>query len=232
MACSQLSRCSAAWRQSLARGASTFPAGADVVSLPDLPYEYSALEPYISAEIMELHHSKHHQAYVTNYNKALEQWAESESKQDAVSAPKISSALHFNGGGHLNHSIFWKNLCPAKDAQPCSGNLLDAIKRDFGSMQQLQTKLAADAAAVQGSGWGWLVCKRETGRLAIMTSPNQDTVAHVAPGFHPILGIDVWEHAYYLQYKNVRPDYLKAIWNVINWQDAAARYEEAQCQGK
>lgn len=101
MAYSQLSRCSAAWRQSLVRGASTFPAGADVVSLPDLPYEYSALEPYISAEIMELHHSKHHQAYVTNYNNALEQWAESESKQDAVSAPKISSALHFNGGGSV-----------------------------------------------------------------------------------------------------------------------------------
>eukprot|EP00892_Ulva_mutabilis_P009993 jgi/Ulvmu1/7366/UM036_0026.1 len=134
--------------------------------------------------------------------------------------------------GHLNHSIFWKNLCSAKDAQPCSGILLDAIKRDFGSMEQMQAKLSADSAAVQGSGWGWLACKRETGKLAVLTSPNQDTLSHVAPGFDPIIGIDVWEHAYYLQYKNVRPDYLKAIWNVINWDDATARYEQASRQGK
>eukprot|EP01025_Chloroclados_australasicus_P032888 TRINITY_DN3340_c0_g1_i10.p1 TRINITY_DN3340_c0_g1~~TRINITY_DN3340_c0_g1_i10.p1 ORF type:complete len:183 (+),score=23.28 TRINITY_DN3340_c0_g1_i10:166-714(+) len=160
---------------SCARTMSTFAAGENKLTLPELPYEYSALEPYISAEIMELHHSKHHQTYVNNYNAALEQWAEADAKKESSAAPRISSALHFNGGGHLNHSIFWQNLCPAKDAAPLEGPLLDAIKRDFGSLEEMQSKMKAASAGIQGSGWGWLAAKPVTGKLYIVTSPNQDT---------------------------------------------------------
>lgn len=194
------------------------------VTLPDLPYDYAALEPYISAEIMELHHSKHHQAYVNNYNKALEQEAEAEDKKDNAGMLALQGALKFNGGGCVNHSIFWKNLCPSKDFEPLSGPLLDAINTEFGSQDDFVAKFNAAAAGVQGSGWAWLGYDKSLSRLEIATSPNQDLV----PGLVPLLGVDVWEHAYYLQYKNVRPDYLKAIWNVVNWKDVSERYASAQ----
>lgn len=193
--------------------------------LPELPYDFSALEPVISAEIMELHYTKHHAGYVTNFNKALEQLADAEKKNDVAACIALQSALKFNGGGHVNHSIFWTNLSPKKDTKPLQGPLLEAINRDFGSQQQLVELLSNQAVAIQGSGWGWLgYCKKKK-RLEIATCANQDPLSTL--GLVPLLGIDVWEHAYYLQYKNVRADYVKAIWNIVNWKNVTERYTVA-----
>jgi len=194
-------------------------------TLPDLPYDYNALEPVISAEIMQLHHSKHHQTYVTNLNAAEDKLAEAQQKGDVSAIIGLSGALKFNGGGHLNHSIFWQNLSP--DGGEPSGALLDAINRDFGSVEAMQTKLSAATVAVQGSGWGWLGYNKEKKTLQLATCPNQDPL-EATTGLVPLFGIDVWEHAYYLQYKNVRPDYVKAIWKIANWKDIAARFNAAQ----
>jgi len=195
-------------------------------TLPDLPYDYGALEPVISADIMQLHHSKHHQTYVNNYNVAQEKLAEAVAKDDAGSIIGLHGALKFNGGGHINHSIFWQNLCPEKDSGEPSGPLLEAINRDFGSIEAMQEKLSASTIAVQGSGWGWLGYNKAAGKLAIATCPNQDPL-EATTGLVPLFGIDVWEHAYYLQYKNVRPDYVKAIHKLTNWKDVSARYQAA-----
>nr|BAM68573.1 mitochondrial Mn-superoxide dismutase [Equisetum arvense] len=191
-------------------------------SLPDLSYDYGELEPYISAEIMKLHHSKHHQAYITNFNKALEQLESAKDPQVVVS---LQSALNFNGGGHINHSIFWNNLAPSKagGGAPPSGALASAIEAQFGSLDTLVSKMNAVGTAVQGSGWVWLGLNKELKRLVVEPTANQDPL--VSKGLIPLLGLDVWEHAYYLQYKNVRPDYLKNIWKVVNWKDVAARFE-------
>lgn len=194
-------------------------------TLPDLPYDYSALEPYISAEIMQLHHAKHHQTYVNNFNALAEQYTDAESKGDVAKMIAMQSGIKFNGGGHVNHSIFWKNLCPANQFEPPTGKLAAAIDESFGGLDSLQKKFNPAAAAVQGSGWAWLALHPESKKLQVVTTSNQDpcsTTGHV-----PLLGVDVWEHAYYLQYKNVRPDYLKAIWNVVNWKDVAERFEKA-----
>jgi len=194
-------------------------------TLPDMPYDYNELEPFISAEIMKLHHTKHHQGYVTNFNVALEQYAEAQQKRDIPKMTALQPALRFNGGGHINHSIFWQNLANPKKAgggRP-SGALAAVIDKEFGSFDKFQTKFATVAAAVQGSGWGWLGFNKDTGRVELTSLPNQDPLTALVP----LLGVDVWEHAYYLQYKNVRPDYLKAIWNVINWTDVARRYDAA-----
>ncbi|KAL9255942.1 Superoxide dismutase [Mn], mitochondrial-like protein [Drosera capensis] len=190
-------------------------------SLPDLPYDYSALEPVISAEIMQLHHQKHHQAYITNYNKAVEQLEDAVQKGDAVTVVKLQSAVKFNGGGHINHSIFWKNLAPPREGggEPPSGSLGNAIEFSFGSLEALIQKINAEGAALQGSGWVWLGLDKEFKKLVVETTANQDPLVTKGP-LVPLLGIDVWEHAYYLQYKNVRPDYLKNIWKVVNWQYA------------
>eukprot|EP00249_Psilotum_nudum_P003625 c17090_g1_i1 orf=366-1061(+) len=192
-------------------------------SLPDLPYDYGALEPYISGEIMRLHHGKHHQSYVTNFNKALEQL---QSQKDAQGIVSLQSAINFNGGGHINHSIFWKNLAPTKEGggEPPVSVLASAIDDEFGSLDNLKSIMSTLGAAVQGSGWVWLGLKKDLKRLTVVTTANQDPL--VSKGLVPLLGIDVWEHAYYLQYKNVRPDYLKNIWNVVNWKDAETRYKE------
>lgn len=195
-------------------------------TLPDLPYDYNALEPTISAEIMQLHHSKHHQTYVNNLNVAEEKLQEALAKGDANTAIGLGPSLRFNGGGHINHAIFWQNLSPNGGGEP-SGPLLDAIKKDFGSVEKMKTALSAATVAVQGSGWGWLGYDKKNNRLAIQTCPNQDPLEPTT-GLVPLFGIDVWEHAYYLQYKNVRPDYVKAIWNVANWKDIADRYAKAQ----
>eukprot|EP00252_Welwitschia_mirabilis_P008716 TRINITY_DN2080_c0_g1_i1.p1 TRINITY_DN2080_c0_g1~~TRINITY_DN2080_c0_g1_i1.p1 ORF type:complete len:227 (+),score=26.34 TRINITY_DN2080_c0_g1_i1:120-800(+) len=197
--------------------------GIQTASLPDLPYGYSALEPYISAEIMSLHHQKHHQTYVSNYNKALEQL---QSATDPSTIVALQSAIKFNGGGHVNHSIFWKNLCPAKEGggEPPKGALAKAIEEEFGSLNALIQKMNAAGAAVQGSGWVWLGLNKELKSLVVETTPNQDPL--VTKGLLPLLGIDVWEHAYYLQYKNVRPDYLKNIWNVMNWKYAGEVFDK------
>ncbi len=190
-------------------------------TLPDLPYDYNALEPYISAEIMMVHHQKHHQAYVTNLNIAEEKVHEATAKNDVKTQIALQPAIKFNGGGHINHSIFWTNLASVRNGggELAKGPLLDAINKEFGSLDVFKTKFNTAAAAVQGSGWAWLGFNEASKRLEIVALPNQDPLTtHV-----PLLGVDVWEHAYYLQYKNVRPDYLKAIWSVVNWKNVAER---------
>lgn len=217
-------RCVGTWRLAApllqARGMAT------QVQLPDLPYDYGALEPVINAEIMQLHHQKHHQAYVTNANKALEQYQEAERQGDVAKMIGLQGAIKFNGGGHINHSMFWKMLCPPKEYEEPSGALEKAIEADFGALEGLVSKFNAAAGAVQGSGWGWLAYSPESKKLVIATTPNQDPLQPTT-GLVPLLGIDVWEHAFYLQYKNARPEYLKEVWKVVNWAEAGRRFKEA-----
>lgn len=195
--------------------------------LPKLPYSYSALEPVISTEIMELHYLKHHNGYVTNLNIALEKYAEAEKNEDLNSMIALQSAIRFNGGGHINHTLFWENLAPVKEAKKApSGELATAIKEDFGSLDNFIKKFNSTVAPLQGSGWGWLGYVPDSQQLIIVTTQNQDSL-FATQKILPLLGIDVWEHAYYLQYKNVRPDYLNAIWQVINWSIVEKRYEVA-----
>jgi len=194
-------------------------------TLPDLPYDYNALEPVISAEIMQLHHSKHHAAYVNNLNVAEEKLHEAKEKKDISTIIQLAPALKFNGGGHINHSIFWQNLNP-NGGEP-SSDLMDSIKKDFGSLDNLQKQLSAAAVGVQGSGWAWLGFNKGSQQLQIAACPNQDPL-QATTGLIPLFGIDVWEHAYYLQYKNVRPDYVNAIWKVANWKDISQRFTNAK----
>lgn len=204
--------------------------GSQQYQLPPLPYDFGALEPAISAEIMQLHYTKHHQAYVNNLNKALEQYAEAQQKQDLATMESLLSAIKFNGGGHINHSIFWTNLSPKNEngGKPPEGALAQAIDKEFGSLQNLIDQLSAKAVALQGSGWAWLGYDKTLQRLALATCDNQDPL--VTKGLVPLLGIDVWEHSYYLQYKNVRADYVKAIWSVVNWKNVAERLEKAKAK--
>jgi len=195
---------------------------AAIHTLPKLPYAYDALEPHISAEIMELHHTKHHQTYVNGLNAAEEAYFKAPSTREKIA---LQMALKFNGGGHINHTLFWKNLAPVKEGggKLKDGKLKQAIERDFGSVGAFKKQFNAATAAIQGSGWGWLAYNPTTKILEIVTTANQDPLlAHV-----PIIGIDIWEHAFYLQYKNVKVDYLDAIWNVVNFEEAEARYVEA-----
>lgn len=192
-------------------------------SLPDLPYDYDALEPYISAEIMQLHHSKHHAAYINNLNIAEEKLAEAQEKNDTAAIIALAPALKFNGGGHINHSIFWQNMSPNGGGEP-SGELMAAIERDFGSFKSMKASLSQSTIAVQGSGWGWLALNPKNKTLQIAACANQDPL-QATTGLVPLLGIDVWEHAYYLQYKNVRPDYVNNFYRVVNWADVEARFK-------
>jgi superoxide dismutase, Fe-Mn family len=194
--------------------------------LPDLPYDFSALEPVISAEIMTLHYTKHHQGYVNNLNAALEKYAQAEKDHDVAAMIALQQAIRFNGGGHVNHSIFWTNLAQVGKGggELPKGALLQAIQRDFGSIDQLIEKLSAQAVGVQGSGWAWLGLNKAEKRLQLATCANQDPLS--TTGLVPLLGIDVWEHAYYLQYKNVRPDYVKNIWKIIAWKNVEERYSK------
>jgi len=195
--------------------------------LPKLPYALNALEPVISEEIMSLHYNKHHSTYVANLNKALEQYAEAESKNDLAAMIALDSAIKFNGGGHVNHSIFWTNLAPIAEGGGSApqGALATAIDKTFGSLDALIEAMSAKAIAVQGSGWAWLGFNKAKKSLEIVTCNNQDPLS--TQGLVPLLGIDVWEHAYYLQYKNVRADYVKSIWKVVNWKNVAERYNAA-----
>ncbi|GMT28524.1 hypothetical protein PFISCL1PPCAC_19821 [Pristionchus fissidentatus] len=193
----------------------------DKHTLPDLPYDFNALEPVISSEIMQLHHQKHHNAYVTNLNILDEKIHEAATKKDISALISLQPAYKFNAGGHLNHSILWKVM--AKDGGEPSQGLAAAIKRDFGSMSKMQEKLSAATISVQGSGWGWLGICPESKKLRIATCANQDPL-QATTGLIPLFGIDVWEHAYYLQYKNVRPDYVKAVWKVANWVEISQRF--------
>lgn len=200
---------------------------AEQYKLPELPYDLGDLEPVISAEIMSLHYHKHHQAYVTNLNKALEQYAEAEAKNDLPTMIALLQAIKFNGGGNVNHSIFWTNLAPKNKGggTPPDGELAAAIQKDFGSLDKFIEAFSAKTVAIQGSGWGWLGYCKERQRLQIVVCDNQDPLS--TKGLVPLLGIDVWEHAYYLQYKNVRADYVKAIWGIVNWKNVAERYAAA-----
>ncbi|CAE7694588.1 SOD2 [Symbiodinium sp. KB8] len=197
-------------------------------TLPDLPYGPGELEPYVSGAIMELHHGKHHATYVNNLNAALDKYASAEKAGDVAEMIALQGAIKFNGGGHVNHSIFWTNLAPPNKGgggEP-TGKVGELIQQQWGSFEAFKKDFNARTAAVQGSGWGWLGLNKESGKLAIATCANQDPLS--TTGLVPLLGIDVWEHAYYLQYKNVRPDYLNAIWNVVNWGNVEERMGAAQ----
>ncbi|XP_050464664.1 superoxide dismutase [Mn], mitochondrial [Cataglyphis hispanica] len=193
-------------------------------SLPELPYDYKALEPIICAEIMQLHHTKHHATYVNNLNIAEEKLKEAIAKNDVNAQIALAPAIKFNGGGHTNHSIFWCNLSPH------SGNpdaiLVQQIERDFGSFEEMKKHLCEATVTIQGSGWGWLGYDPKMKSLRITTCANQDPL-QATTGLIPLFGIDVWEHAYYLQYKNARPDYVKAIFDIVNWKDVNARFKTA-----
>ena len=196
--------------------------------LPQLPYDFADLEPVISAEIMMLHYTKHHQTYVNNLNKALEQYADAESKRDLPQMVALQSAIKFNGGGDINHSIFWTNLTPEKKGGgqiEKGGKLQEAITAEFGSLESFIEQMSAKTVAIQGSGWGWLGFNKARKRIEIATCDNQDPLS--TKGLVPLLGIDVWEHAYYLQYKNVRADYLKNIWKIVNWKNVEQRFVDA-----
>ncbi|MCU7695017.1 superoxide dismutase [Haoranjiania flava] len=198
-------------------------------TLPDLPYAFEALEPHIDAKTMEIHHDKHHNAYVTNLNKAIEgtEHANKSLEELLANAGSISPAVRNNGGGHWNHTFFWEILSPDGGGQP-EGELAAAIDAAFGSFEDFKSKFNEAAGARFGSGWAWLVVK--DGKLQITSTPNQDNplmdVADVKG--KPVLGIDVWEHAYYLKYQNRRPDYMQAVWNVINWKKVAEHFSAAQ----
>ena len=195
-------------------------------TLAPLPYAYDALEPYIDTPTMQIHHGKHHQAYVDNLNKAIAGTEhENKSLEDLVEAAgSISPAVRNNGGGHWNHTFFWNSLSLNAGAFP-SGRLAEAMNEAFGSFDEFKTKFAQAGIGRFGSGWVWLIVKKD-GKLDICSTPNQDNpLMDIAETKGvPLLGVDVWEHAYYLKYQNKRPDYLTAIWNVINWDKVAERF--------
>ncbi len=201
---------------------------ANKYTLPDLTYDLGDLEPVISAEIMDLHYHKHHQGYITNLNNLLEKQEDALNNNDIAKAIALQSGINFNGGGYINHSIFWTNLAPKSKGGgiPPEGALANSINSCFGSLDHLIQRMSAKTTAIQGSGWGWLGYNKENQRLEIATCRNQDPLA--TKGLVPLLGIDVWEHAYYLQYKNVRPDYVKAIWEIVNWKNVSERFAAAQ----
>ncbi len=196
-------------------------------TLPELPYDYAALEPHISGKIMQLHHDKHHQAYVTGANTALDQLAEARDSENLTAVNKLEKDLAFNLGGHVNHTIFWNNLSPEGGERP-EGELAAAIDEYFGSFEKFQAHFTATALGVQGSGWAVLAWD------ALGQRPNVvqlfDQQGNLPAGTIPLLMLDVWEHAYYLDYLNVRADYVKAFWNIANWQDVAKRFETARSQ--
>ena len=198
--------------------------------LPPLPYPFDALEPHIDAKTMELHHDKHHQTYITNANNALKDYPDLAAKPvdellaNINAVPEaIRTTIRNNAGGHSNHSFFWVIMGPNAGGAP-TGKLAQAIDSTFGSFDQFKEKLNAAAAARFGSGWAWLVAGQD-GKLEIISTPNQDSP--IMDGLKPILGIDVWEHSYYLKYQNRRPEYLKAWWSVVNWDAVAQNYQRA-----
>jgi superoxide dismutase, Fe-Mn family len=194
-------------------------------TLPDLPYAFNALEPHIDAKTMEIHHDKHHGTYVSKLNAALEKAPSFQSKTiedilrslDAVPA-EVRTAVRNHGGGHYNHTLFWKMLSPKGGGKP-TGELASAMDRAFGSFDTFKEQFGTAAANLFGSGWAWL-CADSSGKLSIVSTPNQDNP--ISQGMKPLLGLDVWEHAYYLKYQNRRPEYIAAFWNVVSWSQVAA----------
>jgi Fe-Mn family superoxide dismutase len=200
-------------------------------TVPPLPYAFDALEPYIDKQTMEIHHDKHHGAYVTNLNKALESAPDLQNKtveellanNCAIVPENIRTAVRNNGGGHINHSMFWQIMAPKAGGNP-SGNVAQAINSAFGSFDQFKEKVNAAGAGRFGSGWAWLV--KSGGKVEIISTANQDSP--VMEGKSPVMGVDVWEHAYYLKYQNRRPEYLAAWWNVVNWPEIEKRFNSAK----
>ena len=195
-----------------------------VYTLPELPYDYAALEPHISGRIMELHHDRHHAAYVTGANAALEKLRAAREAGDHAAINLHEKNLAFNLGGHINHSIFWKNLSPNGGGEP-EGDLAEAIKDSFGSFDAFKAQFTAAALGIQGSGWAVLAYDTVSGRL--VTFQMFDQQGNVPVGTIPLFQVDMWEHAFYLDYLNVKADYVKAIWNIANWQDAGERLAAA-----
>ena len=196
-------------------------------TLPPLPYDYAALEPHIDAQTMQIHHDKHHQTYVTNLNAALQSTPEmlSKSPEEIISnldaVPEAArTAVRNNGGGHVNHTMFWEIMKPGGSSSP-TGELAQAITSTFGDLDSLKKQINEAGAKRFGSGWAWLVADK-SGALSVTSTPNQDNP--LMEGKTPILGVDVWEHAYYLKYQNKRPDYLAAWWNTVNWDEVGKRY--------
>ena len=199
-------------------------------TLPELPYSYDALAPYISADIQHLHHSAHHATYVKNLNTALEKYPDWQNKsiEDIIKSldtvpDDVKTVVRNNGGGHYNHSMFWQMMSPKGGGDP-SGTLLDKIQHSFGDLQTFRDQFTQGATKVFGSGWQWLVLDK--GNLKLLSTPNQDSP--LSQGKIPLLGLDVWEHAYYLQYYNKRVDYIAAWWHIVNWDDVAKRLVEAK----
>ena len=200
-------------------------------TVPPLPYAFDALEPYIDKQTMEIHHDKHHGAYVTNLNKALESAPDLQNKtieellanNCAIVPDNIRTAVRNNGGGHINHSMFWQIMAPKAGGNP-SGNVAQAINSAFGSFDQFKEKLNAAGVSRFGSGWAWLV--KSGSKVEIISTANQDSP--VMEGKFPVMGVDVWEHAYYLKYQNRRPEYLGAWWNVVNWPEIEKRFNSAK----
>ncbi|GAA4128257.1 superoxide dismutase [Actinomadura keratinilytica] len=194
-------------------------------ALPDLPYDYAALEPAITGEILELHHGKHHAAYVKGANDTLEKLAEARDKEQYGSLVGLEKTLAFNLSGHVLHSIFWTNLSPDGGDRP-DGELADAVDEHFGSFEAFRKQLSTATSTVQGSGWGVLAWEPVGRRLVV--EQVYDHHGNVGMGTTPLLVFDAWEHAYYLQYRNVRPDYVEKLWSLVNWADVAARYAAAK----
>ncbi|CAK9438763.1 uncharacterized protein LODBEIA_P29870 [Lodderomyces beijingensis] len=197
-------------------------------SLPTLDYELDALEPYISGQINDLHYNKHHKTYVDNLNKAIESAVEAKSRGEVKKLIALQKALNFNGGGYVNHCLWWKNLAPQSAGggqKPSEDSALGKqIAKQYGSVDKLIEITNAKLAGIQGSGWAFIVKNKENGgEIDVITTANQDTVTD--PSLVPLIAIDAWEHAYYLQYQNVKADYFKALWNVINWKEAERRFE-------
>ncbi|CAN6674417.1 superoxide dismutase [Mn], mitochondrial [Trichomonascus vanleenenianus] len=189
--------------------------------LPPLPYEYAALEPHISAQIMKLHHDVHHKAYVTNLNAAIKEQGIAYESNNITAQIEFQSKIKFNGGGHINHSLFWQNLAPANSTDVHVGHeLKHAIEQEWGSFDKFEAEFTQTLMGIQGSGWGWLI-KRKDGSLALATTQNQDPVT----GDTPLIGIDFWEHSYYLQYYTDKASYVKNIYQVLNWKTAEDRYK-------
>ena len=198
-----------------------------VYTLPDLPYDYAALEPHISAKIMELHHDKHHKTYVDGANTALEKLQAARDADDLSNVNKLEKDLAFNLGGHTNHTVFWNNLSGDGGGEP-EGELQAAIAEFFGDFAKFRAHFSANATGIQGSGWSVLAWDSVGARLNIFQLFDQQ--GNVPVGTHPVLMLDMWEHAFYLDYLNVKADYVKAFWNIVNWQDAQARFEAAKPQ--
>jgi superoxide dismutase, Fe-Mn family len=201
--------------------------------LPKMPYAYDALEPHIDAKTMEIHHTKHHQAYTTKLNDALGKCSSDVQNKDILDIlsnlnqvpSELKSAINFNGGGYDNHKLFWNNMKPNGGGEP-GGAVADAINASFGSFADFKEKFSSTTAVIQGSGWGWLVYNPSSSKVEYVAMSNQDSPR--TKGLVPLLGLDVWEHAYYLNYQNKRPDYIAAWWNVVNWEEVDNRLSKAK----